>query len=104
MEENSFKTADGLRFRCKSCSGQLRYDIGSGRLVCESCGNGYAITSIPDPSLNDCDNCMDTVEYICPSCGAPLTRFDNGDVRCEFCSTVVVGEKIWQITEIKEKP
>ena len=43
MEENSFKTADGLRFRCKSCSGQLRYDIGSGRLVCESCGNGYAI-------------------------------------------------------------
>ena len=41
---------------------------------------------------------------ICPSCGAPLTRFDNGDVRCEFCSTVVVGEKIWQITEIKEKP
>ena len=99
MEENSFKTADGLRFRCKSCSGQLRYDIGSGRLVCESCGNGYAITSIPDPSLDDCDNCMDTVEYICPSCGASLhTSQTAATTFCSYCgSDVVLSERLSRI-------
>ncbi len=39
----------------------------------------------------------------CPRCGAPLVRAANGDVVCEFCETIVVGEKVWQITEIKEK-
>ncbi len=39
----------------------------------------------------------------CPRCGAPLTRAANGDVVCEFCETIVVGAKQWQITDIKEK-
>ncbi|MBE6836118.1 MAG: hypothetical protein E7515_07730 [Ruminococcaceae bacterium] len=40
---------------------------------------------------------------VCPSCGAPLTRRADGEIICEYCSTVVVGEKIWTVTSIKEK-
>jgi hypothetical protein len=39
----------------------------------------------------------------CEKCGAPLTRNASGEVYCEYCSTVVVGSKIWQVTSIKEK-
>ena len=39
----------------------------------------------------------------CDKCGAPLTRNAYGDVYCEYCSTVVVGEKIWKVTSIKTK-
>jgi len=39
----------------------------------------------------------------CPRCSAPLTRKPDGEIVCEFCETVVVGEKMWTVTEIKEK-
>jgi len=39
----------------------------------------------------------------CEKCGAPLTRKPDGEVVCEYCSTVVVGEKVWTVTSIKEK-
>lgn len=39
----------------------------------------------------------------CPNCRAPLTRNAAGELFCEYCGTIVVGEKTWQITEIKEK-
>ena len=40
---------------------------------------------------------------VCPSCGAPLTRKADGEIICEYCNAVVVGEKIWTVTSIKEK-
>lgn len=39
----------------------------------------------------------------CPRCSAPLTRRPDGEIVCEFCDTVVVGTKLWTVTEIKEK-
>lgn len=39
----------------------------------------------------------------CPRCGAALSRAANGDIVCEYCETIVVGAKQWQITDIKEK-
>lgn len=39
----------------------------------------------------------------CPRCSAPLTRRPDGEIVCEFCDTVIVGEKMWTVTEIKEK-
>ncbi len=39
----------------------------------------------------------------CQNCGATLTRTAIGEVVCEYCGTVVVGEKVWQVTSIKEK-
>ena len=39
----------------------------------------------------------------CPNCRAPLSRNAAGELFCEYCGTIVIGEKTWQITEIKEK-
>ena len=39
----------------------------------------------------------------CPNCSAPLKRSASGEIVCEFCGTIVVGEKDWEITDMKEK-
>lgn len=38
----------------------------------------------------------------CPNCSAPLTRNAAGELLCEYCGTLVTGEKAWQITDIRE--
>ncbi|MBO4338825.1 MAG: hypothetical protein J5877_02750 [Clostridia bacterium] len=40
---------------------------------------------------------------VCQNCGATLTRTAVGEVVCEYCGAVVVGEKVWTVTSIKEK-
>lgn len=39
----------------------------------------------------------------CPNCSAPLKRNAAGELLCEYCGTLVTGEKAWQITAIQEK-
>ena len=39
----------------------------------------------------------------CQNCGATLTRTAVGEVVCEYCGAIVVGEKLWTVTSIKEK-
>ena len=39
----------------------------------------------------------------CPNCSAPLKRSAGGEIVCEFCGTIVVGEKDWEITDMREK-
>jgi len=38
----------------------------------------------------------------CPNCSAPLKRNAAGELICEYCGTLVSGEKTWQITDIRE--
>lgn len=38
----------------------------------------------------------------CPNCSAPLKRNAAGELLCEYCGTLVSGEKAWQITDIRE--
>ena len=99
MAESSFKTADGLRFRCPGCGGRLHYNIRESKLVCESCANVYEVASIPDPSRDAEDNCMDTVEYVCPSCGATLHTSQTAATSfCSYCgSDVVLSERLARI-------
>ena len=39
----------------------------------------------------------------CPNCSAPLTRNAAGELLCEYCGTLVSGEKTWQITDICQR-
>ena len=39
----------------------------------------------------------------CQNCGATLSRTSFGEVVCEYCGAIVVGEKVWTVTSIKEK-
>ncbi len=38
----------------------------------------------------------------CPNCSAPLRRNAAGELLCEYCGTLVTGEKSWQIADIRE--
>ena len=40
---------------------------------------------------------------ICDNCGATLTVKTDGEVVCEYCGAITVGEKVWKVTSIKEK-
>ena len=40
----------------------------------------------------------------CPNGGAPLKKFDNGDIECEYCSSNVkpINLKLWKMSSYKE--
>jgi len=39
----------------------------------------------------------------CPNCSAPLKRNAAGELICEYCGTLVTGQRDWHITDIREK-
>ena len=82
---------DGKRFGCPGCGGGLRYDIAQGRLRCESCGQSYDMSSVPDPSRNAADGMMETEEYRCPQCGAAVHTTQTGVTSfCSYCGADVI--------------
>ena len=80
--------ADALRFGCPGCGSGLRYDIGLGKMYCDSCQRTYDLSQIDDPSRQAADGLMDAAEYRCPQCGARL-RMPRGlgekTVTCSRC-------------------
>ena len=40
----------------------------------------------------------------CPNCGAPLRKFNNGDIECEYCSSHLepINLKLWKMSSYKE--
>ena len=94
------RTADGLRFGCPGCGSGLRYDIASGRMRCDSCGQSYALSDIPDPSKNAADGKMDAAEYRCPQCGAAVHTSQTAAASfCSYCGAdVILTERLTRIT------
>lgn len=95
------------RFPCDTCGSDLRFDPGSGDLVCDHCGNTQPIDEGGDTSggiqeldfkrairnqLPDAD-IEETRVITCPNCGAQ-TEFDSDThaAECPFCATPVVTD------------
>ena len=82
-----------------SCESSASYDQGEQKkYICIQSVLSYLNSKKEDNSGDDAPRA-----FVCPSCAAPLTRRADGEVVCEFCGTVVVGEKVWTVTSIKEK-
>ena len=98
MEENT-RTAEGLRFGCPGCGSGLRYDIKSKRMLCGSCGQGYDLREIRDPSRGQADGMMDTVEYRCPQCGATVHASETSAASfCSYCGAdVILAQRLTRI-------
>ncbi|MBS1303184.1 TFIIB-type zinc finger domain-containing protein [Loktanella sp. SALINAS62] len=93
------------RFPCGTCGSDLRFDPGSGDLVCDHCGNHQDIGSRASPfvTLSEQDfaaavnaqlpaaEVEETRVSQCPSCGAQV-EFDADlhATECPFCATPVV--------------
>lgn len=74
---------------CPSCASGLRFDIESQKLVCEHCGNSFAVEDVKDSQKDDAteSNYLDAYAFICPSCAAEIVTFDENDAVgfCPYC-------------------
>jgi len=72
----------------------------------ENGGKRYAIAQATLSYIrygNDSDAPQGEHALNCPNCSAPLSRNAAGELLCEYCGTLVTGEKSWQITDIREE-
>ena len=76
------------RFGCPSCGSGLRYDIASGQMKCDQCGNLTPMSSLPpEEEAED----MAVTEFHCPQCGAMVYSTDTEVTSfCSFCGSDVV--------------
>ncbi len=90
MTEKWIAPSSGRRFTCPGCGGGLRYDIGRGCMLCDSCGRSCAVGELPDEGRAD-DGMMDVTEYVCPQCGAAIiSSGTEATAFCSFCGSDVV--------------
>ena len=92
-------SGDGLRFGCPGCGSGLRYDIGLGKMRCDSCQRTYDLSQIDDPSRQAADGLMDAAEYRCPQCGAAVHTSQTAVTSfCSYCGAdVILDQKLTRI-------
>ncbi|MBJ3761158.1 primosomal protein N' (replication factor Y) - superfamily II helicase [Maribius pontilimi] len=93
------------RFPCEQCGSDLRFDPGSGNLVCDHCGHVEPLTDAAPPAIAEQDfqaglrdalpgaQMEETRVSRCPNCGAEV-EFDPDlhATECPFCATPVVTD------------
>lgn len=96
MSEETVKIMDAYRCVCPGCGSRLAYDIRSRALRCESCLGTWEISQFPDEGDYKQSKAMETVEYVCPSCGASVHSTQTSATSfCSFCgSEVVLTERL----------
>lgn len=85
--------------RSINCESSVSFDNnGQKKYICVQSVLSYVNLKVLDENGNEKPHTL-----TCRNCGATLTRTAVGEVKCEYCGAVVVGEKLWQVTSIKEK-
>lgn len=82
-------SATGRRFGCPGCGGGLRYDIASGKMICDHCGEKTELSAVPDLPVER--DQMEVTEFHCPQCGAVVYSTDTAATGfCSFCGSDVI--------------
>lgn len=99
-------------YQCPACTGPLRFDGASGKLVCDYCGSQYEVADIEaryaekqaqadqaaaqaEPPRWGQEDAAGLRSYSCPSCGAELVCADTTAAsHCPYCGnpTVMGGQ------------
>ena len=89
MSETTFSQREGKRYSCPQCGGGLIYDIASGKMKCDHCGD---LSPVPaDEESTDASGSMEVTEFRCPQCGAAVYSSDTAATSfCSFCGSDVV--------------
>ena len=91
MDENNPNILKAYVFSCPGCGSPMRYDIDARCMVCDSCGRHNLVTDFKDPSEGEKGKKFDTVEFVCPSCGASIHSADGAATSfCSYCGSDVV--------------
>ena len=74
----------------------LTYDIRSRLMLCDSCHGMWHVNELKDEGERKDQGTLDTVEYLCPSCGASVHSSQTTATSfCSFCgSEVVLTERL----------
>ena len=62
-------SASGSRFGCPNCGGGLAYDISSGQMKCDRCGELTPLEKLPAEEETET---LEVTEFHCPQCGAAV--------------------------------
>ena len=82
-------SSTGARFGCPKCGGGLKYDIASGKMICDRCGEKTEVSALQDAAPEA--EMMDITEFHCPQCGAMIYSTDTSATGfCSFCGSDVV--------------
>ena len=98
-------TTQEHRFPCDACGGDMRFDPGGDRMVCDHCGNVEALGAAGTSGIREIDIreglatvasdaiSEETRVLSCPNCGAQV-EFDPAihSAECPFCATPVVTD------------
>ena len=63
-------SSTGARFGCPKCGGGLKYDIASGKMICDHKGKKTEVSALQDVAPEA--EMMDITEFHCPQCGAMI--------------------------------
>ena len=80
--------AASRRFGCPNCGGGLAYDISSGQMKCDRCGELTPLEKLPAEEETET---LEVTEFHCPQCGAAVYSTDTEVTSfCSFCGSDVV--------------
>ncbi len=91
------------RFPCDNCGGDMRFDPGGDRMICDHCGNIEGLGRANPAAIREIDiragldrggaETEETRVLSCPNCGAQV-EFDPAihAAECPFCATPVVTD------------
>lgn len=87
-----------INYKCKTCGGQLNYDINLKKLVCVSCRSTYDISDYEEKGIRE----GNLEVLVCNNCGAKVVGNDTiFSTTCIYCrSNLIVKKKL----EEKYKP
>lgn len=74
-----------MECKCPGCNGTLNYDITSGKVICDYCGNKYDVESLKFDYTKD--KIFNINIYTCKSCGAELYYGSKTEITstCAYC-------------------
>ena len=101
----SIPATEEHRFPCDSCGGDMRFDPGGDRMICDHCGNTADVARSTPAAIREIDirkgldtasrdaEVEETKVLSCPNCGAQV-EFDPAvhAAECPFCATPVVTD------------
>ncbi len=80
-------------FKCKSCSGDLIFNIAGQNLECPFCSSQFPVSEYAEDKAAEEHEVFEATLYTCTQCGAELVSPDNSAVAfCSYCGTEAVLE------------
>ena len=79
--------------KCPSCGSELKYEISSGNITCEYCGNSFNpeelnVKANESEEIKDGKTSIEAKRFLCSQCGAELLTFDDTAVTfCSYCGS-----------------